>query len=39
MCAVYDMKKNNTDMARFTMLRGIRDIKDLGRVVKINGDK
>ncbi|KAL7019297.1 hypothetical protein ACKWTF_011068 [Chironomus riparius] len=30
--------KNNTSMSRFTILRGIRDIKDLGRVVKINGD-
>ena len=39
MCIAYDMKKNNTGMARFTILRGIRDIKDLGRVVKINGDK
>jgi hypothetical protein len=32
-------QKNNTDMGRFTIFRGIKNIRDLGRIIKVNNDR
>lgn len=32
------MQKNDTEIARFTVYRGIKSIKDLGRIQKINNN-
>lgn len=32
-------QKNDTDMGRYTVFRGIKNIQDLGRIIKVNNDR